>query len=94
MRALSLIALLVVAAAAQAAPRSHAARAEFQRANPCPATGATRGACRGYVVDHPVPLCAGGPDHPSNMQWQTVAEGKAKDRQERKLCKARSRQTM
>jgi hypothetical protein len=32
------------------------------------------------VVDHIVPLNRGGQDEPSNMQWQTVAETKAKDR--------------
>ena len=37
---------------------------------------------RGYVVDHIVPLKKGGCDCPSNMQWQTVAEGKAKDKWE------------
>lgn len=33
----------------------------------------------GYVVDHVVALCKGGRDAPSNMQWQTIAEAKAKD---------------
>ncbi len=41
----------------------------------------------GYVVDHIVPLACGGADSPSNMQWQTKAEAKAKDRVERKGCK-------
>lgn len=36
----------------------------------------------GYVVDHIIPLECGGADDPSNMQWQTVAEGKAKDETE------------
>jgi hypothetical protein len=45
-------------------------RSAFQRANPCPSTGKARGACPGYVVDHVRPLCAAGPDLPSNMQWQ------------------------
>ena len=40
----------------------------------------------GYVVDHIVPLCAGGADAPSNMQWQTVDAAKVKDRQERAMC--------
>jgi hypothetical protein len=40
----------------------------------------------GYVVDHIVPLACGGADAPSNMQWQTVADAKAKDRIERAGC--------
>jgi len=38
---------------------------------------------KGYVVDHVDPLECGGADAPSNMQWQTVAEAKIKDRTER-----------
>jgi hypothetical protein len=40
----------------------------------------------GYVVDHIVPLACGGADAPSNMQWQTVAAARAKDKVERKGC--------
>jgi hypothetical protein len=40
----------------------------------------------GYVVDHIIPLACGGPDMPTNMQWSTIAEGKAKDKWERKNC--------
>jgi 5-methylcytosine-specific restriction endonuclease McrA len=57
-------------------------RRAFQHAHPCPATGRKTGACPGYVVDHIKPLKRGGPDRPSNMQWQTRAEAKAKDRWE------------
>lgn len=66
--------------------RSASAKAEFRRLNPCPATGDTKGPCRGYVIDHIDALACGGADRPENMQWQTVAEGKAKDRWERKGC--------
>lgn len=89
MRTQALIAalLLLTAGLVDAAPRSMAARAEFQRANPCPATGKARGACPGYVVDHVVPLCAGGADDPSNMQWQTREQAKVKDAFERRQCR-------
>ena len=40
----------------------------------------------GHVVDHKVPLACGGADAPSNMQWQTAAEAKAKDKVERQGC--------
>jgi hypothetical protein len=62
--------------------RSREVTREFQREHPCPSTGKQTGACPGYVKDHVVALCAGGPDVVSNLQWQTTAEGKAKDQWE------------
>lgn len=62
--------------------RGSTARTQFRKANPCPATGRASGACPGYVIDHVVALKRGGPDHPDNMQWQTKAEARAKDRWE------------
>jgi len=67
--------------------RDPAQRAAFMQQHPCPSTSKTKGRCPGYVVDHIKPLCAGGADHPSNMQWQTVAQAKKKDRLEREQCK-------
>ncbi|SRR6266566_5913681 len=63
--------------------RSRSARDDFMRR-----TGHPRGR-PGYVVDHLVPLCAGGADAPGNMQWQTVQDAKVKDRQERAECAGR-----
>ncbi|HKC79749.1 MAG TPA: DUF3761 domain-containing protein [Gemmatimonadaceae bacterium] len=61
--------------------RSAAARHAFARQ-----TGYPNGR-PGYVIDHIIPLACGGADTPANMQWQTIAEGKAKDRTERANCR-------
>ena len=66
--------------------RSTAAKDAFKREHPCPSNGRGSGACPGYVIDHVNPLECGGADAPSNMQWQTIADGKAKDKTER-LCR-------
>ena len=63
--------------------RSQAAKDDFMRR-----TGHPHG-WPGHVVDHVVPLACGGADAPSNMQWQSTAEGKAKDKVERKGCSTR-----
>lgn len=67
--------------------RSEKAKHDFKAANPCPATGKRAGACPGYVIDHIQALACGGADSPANMQWQSVAEGKAKDTWERDGCR-------
>jgi hypothetical protein len=56
--------------------RSEAAKHEFMQM-----TGFPHGR-PGYVIDHIIALKRGGPDNPSNMQWQTIEEAKAKDRWE------------
>ena len=87
--AILLIAACALSTGAEARiKRSQSAKVEFKYENPCPATGARKGPCKGYVIDHIKPLACGGPDAPSNMQWQTIAEGKAKDKWERKVCKS------
>ena len=87
MRALALAVAALLSVSVFAVERSRQARADFHHTHPCPSTGRTSGACPGHVVDHVVPLCAGGADAPANMQWQTVADGKAKDHTERAQCK-------
>jgi hypothetical protein len=62
--------------------RSEHAKDEFRKSHPCPSTGKTYGACPGYVVDHIQALKHGGADAPYNMQWQTAAEARAKDKWE------------
>ena len=61
--------------------RSEATKAAFNQQ-----TGYTNGR-PGYVIDHIKPLACGGPDAPSNMQWQTIEAAKAKDKVERLSCR-------
>lgn len=77
-------------AEASNAKRSSTERYRFQRDNPCPAVTVPeprRRACPGYVVDHIVPLCAGGEDHRRNMQWLTVEQHREKNAEELKRCR-------
>ena len=61
--------------------RGHIARSEVAKKDFEAQTGFPHGR-RGYVVDHVVALKRGGTDSPSNMQWQTKADAKAKDKVE------------
>jgi hypothetical protein len=88
---LQLVAVLVMAFGTPPQPsakeyRSREVTREFQREDPCPSTGRTSGACPGYRKDHIKALGCGGSDAVWNLQWQTVAEAKAKDRWERPAC--------
>jgi hypothetical protein len=94
MREKTFMAMLVLLAGfqidqADSRERSAAAKDEFKRENPCPTNGNNRGPCPGQVIDHVKPLDCGGSDAPTNMQWQSVEEGKAKDKWERKNCRGR-----
>lgn len=42
---------------------------------------------RGYQVDHIIPLCAGGPDIPDNMQLLTIREHREKTKQDIMWCR-------
>jgi len=84
--ALIFAALLASSPADARIKRSQSAKVEFKYQHPCPATGERKGPRKGYVIDHVKPLACGGADAPINMQWQTVADAKAKDKWERKEC--------
>jgi hypothetical protein len=68
--------------------RSRKVVALFMATVPCPATGEVGKRCKGYVIDHKIPLCACGRDEVGNLQYQTIPDAKAKDRLERKMCGA------
>lgn len=88
-------AAVLLAVAAHAGPRDRGEVRAFRAQHPCPATGQPRGVCPGYHVDHVIPLCAGGADHRSNMQWITVADHRFKTLVDVKECRrAKSRGVM
>lgn len=86
--------LALLLALAVPCPHPHRSKTQvhrFMKMNPCP-SGPDRGStkrCRGHVVDHVWPLECCGPDHPDNMQWQTTAAAKAKDKTERRCGRPR-----
>lgn len=86
-----LLAIFLIAAALSApawsAPRSGAELRAFQRHTPCPSTGAHRGACPGYQIDHVEPICASGVDKEHNMQWLSVEEHRYKTRTDVRVCR-------
>ena len=67
--------------------RSQSAKVEFKLQHPCPATGARKGPCKGYEIDHRIPLKCHGADTPANMQWLSVQDHKAKTKREARLCR-------
>jgi hypothetical protein len=85
-RLLGLILCIMASDAAAGEHRSAAVAREFQREHPCPSTGNTSGRCPGWIKDHVVPLACGGADAVTNLQWQAIADAKAKDRWERQGC--------
>lgn len=85
---LVLVALLL--AIGGAAARDASVIREFRKANPCPATGKTTGACPGWQVDHADPLCAGGEDRIQNLQWLSTEQHKWKTRSDIRLCRYKS----
>lgn len=68
-------------------PRDSAQVRAFRLEHPCPSTGRTRGACPGWNVDHVTALCAGGADHPGNMQWITREDHRFKTLVDVKECR-------
>lgn len=86
LRVLCVLCVLLAALSLDAATRHRAPILAFMKAS-----GYPKGR-PGYVIDHIIPLCAGGADAPSNMQWQELAASYRKDVFERALCAAMKKQ--
>jgi hypothetical protein len=86
-----IITFLIVAISQSVDARSMAVRQQFKNLHPCPSTGQSKGRCPGWIIDHIEALACGGADSPSNMQWQSVSDAKAKDKWERVGCSKGSR---
>jgi hypothetical protein len=92
----AIIAAMFVAQPVEAAAsRSAAVIKEFKEQSVCPSTGfkAVKGKsssyrCPGYVVDHMIPRCAGGPDELYNLVYQKYDKENSlkKDTAEKRLC--------
>lgn len=92
--ALTWLALLLwlLVSTAHSAPRSPAVLRAFRRDHPCPATGLTTGKCKGWKMDHAVPLCWDPKgDVVENLIWEEEAQSYRKDTFERAACALRER---
>lgn len=83
----SALLILLVLLAFDAGARGRAPVRQFYKLMACPSTMQMAPPCPGYVVDHVVPLCAGGADDHGNMQWQAKSESLEKDRIEVAFCR-------
>lgn len=52
--------------------RSTSVIAAYRKLYPCPATGKTTGPCKGWAINHMIPLAKGGCDSVINMAWLPV----------------------
>ncbi len=55
-----LMVLLTTTHAEARTKRSETAKVEFKQQHPCPTTGAPKGPCKGYVIDHIIPIACHG----------------------------------
>jgi hypothetical protein len=53
------------------AKRSQSAIVGFKQQHPCPATGASKGPCKGYVIDHVKALACGGANAKNRVRATT-----------------------
>lgn len=53
--------------------RNRAELRRFAKAFPCPATLQPTSSCRGWAIDHVIPLVHGGCDKAVNMHWLPIA---------------------
>jgi hypothetical protein len=59
----------------------------FRKLNACPASKLFTGPCKGWVVNHVLPLCLfPNFDIPANMKWEGKAESYRRDVIEREMC--------
>ena len=61
-------------------------RAEFVQLNPCPANGRAVAACPGYIIEHAIPLCAGGRDTADNLVWRRASDARRREAVEQRYC--------
>lgn len=67
--------------------RSKKVLREFVKQQACPATGLHRLPCKGWQIDHIIPLKCLGLDDPENLQWLTIEDHKAKTKREARECR-------
>lgn len=81
------VCVFINAEAQEQTARSGKTAYQFRKTHPCPSTGQIQKSCKGWVINHIVPLCYGGIDSVDNMEWEEKVSSYKRDVFERKICK-------
>lgn len=84
---LSFFCIVIPAVAAPTTQQvSATTRTLFEKLTPCPGKKIGEDICTGYIMVYVDPLCNGGKDSPTNVNWLPMLDLKNKQRHDQTIC--------